>query len=206
MNNTYFYIDKKEITPDLLETARYLGYKKSNPPEEKIKSLIEKAGMEMGKVLQPQGVYEIYNLKILENNDGSYNIQFADVNITSKSLGLNLKDCNHIVLMAATIGPQIDAYIRRAQITDSVYASICQATGAMYIEEVVNKLNNEIKNKAYEESKTACPRFSPGYGDVSLAVQKDFFRLLNCSRIGLTLMPSLIMAPEKSVTAFIGLK
>ena len=50
------------------------------------------------------------------------------------------------------------------------------------------------------------PRFSPGYGDVSLEVQKDFFRLLPCQRIGLTLMDTLIMSPEKSVTAFIGIK
>ena len=41
-------------------------------------------------------------------------------------------------------------------------------------------------------------------GNVELSVQKEFFRLLPCTRIGLTLMDTLIMSPEKSVTAFIG--
>ena len=40
-----------------------------------------------------------------------------------------------------------------------------------------------------------------------MAVSYIFFRLLNCTqKIGLTLMDSFIMAPEKSITAFIGLE
>ena len=123
----------------------------------------------------------------------------------SKDLGANLKDCSKVALVAATIGPQVDALIRRYSSTDSVYASILQATGAMYIEEVVDLLNAEIKKIAEAQGLKTRPRYSPGYGDVPLDIQRDFFRLLPCTRIGLTLMDTLIMAPEKSVTAFIGL-
>ena len=86
-----------------------------------------------------------------------------------------------------------------------VYASILQATGAMYIEELVDITNSEIKKIAEAAGLNTKPRYSPGYGDVPLQVQKDFFRLLPCTRIGLTLMDTLIMAPEKSVSAFVGL-
>ena len=49
-------------------------------------------------------------------------------------------------------------------------------------------------------------RFSPGYGDLPLDVQKNIFPLLDCERkIGLTLNESLIMSPSKSVTAFVGM-
>ena len=78
-----------------------------------------------------------------------------------------------------------------------------QACGAMFVESFVDSFNEKI-NRDYQ-GKTK-PRFSPGYGDVPLTVQKDFFRLLPCQKIGLTLMDNLIMAPEKSVTAFIGIK
>ena len=48
-------------------------------------------------------------------------------------------------------------------------------------------------------------RFSPGYGDLSLALQKDIFAVLDCPRkIGITLNESLLMSPSKSVTAIIG--
>ena len=49
------------------------------------------------------------------------------------------------------------------------------------------------------------PRFSPGYGDLSLEVQKEIFSLLDCPRkIGVSLGDSLLMTPSKSVTAIIG--
>jgi cobalamin-dependent methionine synthase I len=51
------------------------------------------------------------------------------------------------------------------------------------------------------------PRFSPGYGDLSLSVQSDLLNVLDARRnIGLTLSDSLMMIPQKSVTAIVGLK
>ena len=84
-------------------------------------------------------------------------------------------------------------------------AAVFQATGAMYIEEVVDFANNQIVQIEKNQNNFTRPRFSPGFGDVSLEVQKDFFSLLPCSKIGLSLMDTLIMAPEKSVTAFVGI-
>ena len=50
------------------------------------------------------------------------------------------------------------------------------------------------------------PRFSPGYGDLPLEVQRTLFSLLEPMRhIGLSLTDSLLMSPTKSVTAFVGL-
>ena len=49
------------------------------------------------------------------------------------------------------------------------------------------------------------PRFSPGYGDLPINMQKDIFAALDCPRkIGLSLNESLLMSPSKSVTAIIG--
>ena len=50
------------------------------------------------------------------------------------------------------------------------------------------------------------PRFSPGYGDLPIEIQKDIFRALDCPRrIGLTLNENLLMSPTKSVSAIIGI-
>ena len=84
-------------------------------------------------------------------------------------------------------------------------AAVFQATGAMLIEEVVDFANNQIAQIEKNQNNSVRPRFSPGFGDVSLENQKHFFNLLPCSKIGLSLMDTLIMAPEKSVTAFVGI-
>ena len=201
MSATFLFPDSKDFSPDLKEVARYLGYRKAAGPDVDVKALMEKAAQEMQAVMKPQAVFEIFDLTINENS----NLRFADISLQSRDLSTNLSNCSQVALLAATIGPQVDALIRRNSSLDPVYASILQATGAMFIEEVVDLVNDEIKKIAEAQGLKTKPRYSPGFGDVTLEVQREFFRLLPCTRIGLTLMDTLIMAPEKSVTAFIGI-
>lgn len=198
----FFCPDKSTITPNFEETARYLGYRKFSMPDAEVSALISKAAAEMHPLINPQAVFNTFDLKI----EGGRIISIADFSFESENLGRNLGGCSRVAMMAATIGPQVDALIRRVQARDSVYAAILQATGAMFIEELVETVNKKIKQDAEATGTTTKPRYSPGYGDASLNLQKQFFRLLPCARIGLTLMDTLIMAPEKSVTAFIGIK
>ncbi len=200
MSATFLFPDSKTFSPDFKEVARYLGYRRAAPPEADVAALMEKAAAEMQSVMKPQAVFEIFDL-----SEDNQELRFADVTLHSRDLGRNLEGCSQVALLAATIGPQVDTLIRRHSSLDPVYASILQATGAMYIEELVDLVNSEIKKIAAAQGLKTRPRYSPGYGDVPLQVQKDFFRLLPCTRIGLTLMDTLIMAPEKSVTAFVGL-
>ena len=201
MSATFLFPDSKDFSPDLKEVARYLGYRKAAGPDVDVKALMEKAAQEMQAVMKPQAVFEIFNLTVNENS----NLRFADISLQSRDLSTNLSNCSQVALLAATIGPQVDALIRRNSSLDPVYASILQATGAMFIEELVDSVNDEIKKIADSQGLKTKPRYSPGFGDVPLDIQRDFFRLLPCTRIGLTLMDTLIMAPEKSVTAFVGL-
>ena len=234
MSATFLFPDSKEFSPDFKEVARYLGYRKAAGPDVDVSALMEKAAREMQAVMKPQAVFEVFGVKIEDcggfdiGSDGAsrqnapvehfervseqlcceglnHRISFADVTLHSKDLSTNLDGCSKVALLAATIGPQVDALIRRNSSLDPVYASILQATGAMFIEEVVDLVNAEIKKIAGSQGLKTKPRYSPGFGDVPLDVQRDFFRLLPCTRIGLTLMDTLIMAPEKSVTAFVGL-
>ena len=205
----FFLPSKNQMTPlarDYSEIARYLGYQKITVPDEQVSALIKAAADEMLEIIQPQSVYEDFDLSVEYDEEKRLgSVVFSDVKIESKDLARNLRECSKVVLFAATLGAQCDQLIRRAQVKDQVKAAVFQATGAMYIEKCVDLLNEKIKEEAAALGKSTRPRFSPGYGDLSLEVQKSFFRLLPCQRIGLTLMDTLIMSPEKSVTAFVGL-
>ena len=204
----FFIPSKAQMSPvarDYSETARYLGYQKVSVPDEQTEALIKSAAADLLEVIKPQAVYEQFDLSVeYDEEAGTGMVSFSDVRIPSKDLARNLRECNKVVIFASTLGAQCDQEIRRAQIKAPVKAAVLQATGAMYIEKCVDLLNEKIRIEFEEQGFKVRPRFSPGYGDVSLEVQKDFFRLLPCQRIGLTLMDTLIMSPEKSVTAFIG--
>ncbi len=85
-------------------------------------------------------------------------------------------------------------------------AAIYQAAGAAYVEAVCDEVNLKIKEEAAARGLFCRPRFSPGYGDLSLQYQKDLFRVLDITRnIAVSLSDSCLMTPSKSVTALVGL-
>ena len=122
--------------------------------------------------------------------------------LKSERLTKNLSGCKSIVLFAATVGIGLDRLIARYGKISPAKALIFQAIGAERIE----SLCDEFCRFAECEYGYTKPRFSPGYGDLPLEVQKDFFRVLDPSkRIGLSLNESMLMTPSKSVTAIIGI-
>ena len=203
---TFFCPEKQEFLlsqNDYLEAARYIGYSKMRLPDDIIMQMIKKACEKLLEVIKPQSVFEEFDLALKIKNEKN-EISFADVSFDSKDLSRNLQQCDSVYLMACTIGPQVDSIIRREQTIDAAMAAVLQGAGAMFIEKLVDLTNLQIKTDAQKKGRITKHRYSPGYGDVPLSCQKDFFRLLPCTRIGLTLMDTLIMAPEKSVTAYVG--
>ena len=123
--------------------------------------------------------------------------------IKSEIFTKNLKNCSRVIVFAATIGVEIDRLIAKYGRISPSRALIFQAIGAERIEALCDTFCKELAN---EKKMNLSPRFSPGYGDLPLSVQKYIFDVLDCSKhIGLTLNDSLLMSPSKSVTAFVGL-
>ncbi len=124
----------------------------------------------------------------------------------SAALRRNLAGCCRIVLFAATTGLALDRLTARYGRISPSKALLLQAIGAERIEALCDAFCDNIRLKALDAGLHTVPRFSPGYGDFPLQIQRDIFRVLDCSRkIGLTLNESLLMSPSKSVTAIIGL-
>jgi len=126
--------------------------------------------------------------------------------LESASLARNLQGCDEIVLFAATVGLGIDRLIKRSgaeSMADSMYL---QAIGTERVETLRRVFCEDLKSEMALQQRYLRPRFSPGYGDVPLALQNDVFRVLECPRhIGISLSDSLLMSPSKSVTAIVGI-
>lgn len=123
----------------------------------------------------------------------------------SRSLRKNLNGCDRIILFAATVGIEIDRLTARYASLSPTKALLFQAIGNERIESLCDAFNSEIAEQMRECGRFVRPRFSPGYQDLPLEMQRDVFAVLDCPRkIGLTLNESLLMSPAKSVTAMIG--
>lgn len=196
---------------DRKEVRRYLGYfgkKADQTIEEQIGICLE----EMCSSAEPRTVYRRCGLihhedgRILITSLPEDRVQETLMEVTSRSLAKNLQGCCGVFLMAATLGPGPDLTVRRAGIISPGKMVICQAAGAAMTEAWCDEVNREIREEASRLGLSCRPRFSPGYGDLPLTLQKDFERALEMKKeIGVALTDSLLMVPTKSVTAIIGL-
>ena len=181
---------------DMGETLRYLGYagvKNGNG----IEGLLEECEKLLLPELAPRAVYDVFPLRRGEGEE--LDLGFAKVN--SHSLCLNLKGCDKIVLLAATVGAGVDRLIVKYNKLSPSRTVVLQAMGAAAVEQWVNEVNDIIKS----EHGGTRPRFSCGYGDLPLSLQREIFSALSVTKnLGVTLTDGDLMIPSKSVTAIVG--
>lgn len=117
-----------------------------------------------------------------------------------------LADCREVVLLAATLGPRVERLLMSREVTDMADAVIMDACASAAVENVCDHFEFDLRDALKEEGLYLTDRFSPGYGDLPLKLQTGLCAALNTSRrIGLTVTPSLILVPRKSVTALLGI-
>ncbi len=196
-----------EIIIDPHEVLRYLGYKKELVTADDI-GQVEALLPEARAAIKAAACWGRFDVEVLEEGG----ISFPYGQVCSRDLWRNLTQGTasgrlEIFLFAATIGLEYDRLVQRARISSMAKASFLNAIGAAAVENVCDQLNEELGKIAAGEGRTLRPRYSAGYGDFSLENQRGIFDLLNpAKQIGLTLKDNLIMVPEKSVTALIGIR
>ncbi len=190
--NTEVYTKTYESLPfNEKEALRYARF--VNPDDEAYRLINESY----------ESVKDVFTFKVCYKEfDVKYDKELLDLGFCkteSENLKKLLKNSEKCILFAATAGIGIDRAIKRYGISDSLKALVLQGIGTERIETLCDKFQSEFGNTT--------PRFSPGYGDMPLEMQRDVFKALDCPRkIGLTLNDNLLMVPMKSVTAIFGLK
>jgi len=186
---------------DETEAARYLGCL-INPVPSDIKIRIAKASELIMNTAIPRYVYHTFT--ILPEN--GYMLSGTNFSLVGNDIKNHLNGCHACVLMAVTLGNEIDQLIRKMQITDMAEAVVLDTCASTAIENVCDNIEAEIITELSMEKQFTTTRFSPGYGDMPLTLQKDFCRILDTPRkMGLTVSEGGLMTPIKSVTAVIGI-
>lgn len=188
----------KTYTEFDLDENKIMKYMRVYDFTPEIKELIDKGKQLSTSCLSGKVCYDVFDIEIC--GEDTIDLGFAKIN--SKSLVNHLSECKKIVLFASTVGMSLDLLVNRYTAISPSLALCIGAVGTQAIESVCDSFCSDIE-KEYGECKS---RFSPGYGDVPLSLQKDIFNVLDLKKIGLTLSESLLMTPRKSVTAIIGVK
>ncbi|MCL2231008.1 MAG: hypothetical protein FWC01_07915 [Treponema sp.] len=149
--------------------------------------------------ITPKNIYAVYNCNV-----DLQTVTLGEMTIKSKSLANHLKGCKKAVMLAATLGANADMLIRRYSVQNMGKALTAQNVCTDMIETYLDETGNEIHELNELKNLFALSRFSPGYGDFDITCQKEILKLLDASRIGISLTEGFMLIPSKSVTAVIG--
>ena len=178
------------------DTKEILRYARCKEADDSVLALMQSCIDEVKDNLTYKVCYTEFPLSI---QDDTLDLSFTTTN--SSMLQKALSGCQSYILFAATVGLELDRLIAKYGRISPVKALFLQAIGAERIESLCAVFCAELQS----DGRQMKPRVSPGYGDLSLDIQKEIFAVLDCPRkIGLTLNDSQLMTPTKSVTAFIG--
>ena len=172
---------------------KYLGYL-DNQVDSNTEILLNECLKELEQVT-PKFMYQIYTLT-------HHPLTIKELNLTINYPDLiDLFDsCDRIVIIACTLGLQLDQQLRYYSKINLTKMTVMDALASSYI---------EIKCDEYEAQQNfgkRTVRFCPGYGNVPLELNKNLANALNCSKhIGLTVQESNLLLPQKSMIGLIGL-
>lgn len=121
-----------------------------------------------------------------------------------KDIESHLNGCEKAIVMCATVGSEVDKLIRISQISDMARAVVMDSLASVAVEQVCNAFDKIIAKKYSDYNMTF--RFSPGYGDYPIELQKIILQMLDApKKIGLCTNDNFLLTPTKSVTAVLGL-
>ncbi len=179
-----------------------MGFK-GNEPDDHTVMLMEESIAEITSIAEPQSTYERVLLHPMNEKDL---VEAGGITFQSKSLYRALRGCDEVILFAATLGRGVDRQLALYTKLNITKAVVFQAVAAAYIEAYCNECQQKLKEELRKENRFLRPRYSPGYGDLSLEVQPDFLQAVHAERkVGIVLSEGGVMVPEKSVTAIMGI-
>lgn len=190
-------------TLDREEVKRYLGMSGKTVPAE-IEGQIDSCIQETLWAVRPRAVCL---RKAIQPTENGFQVQDSPLYLSGKSIRPFLEGASEAWFLAVTVGQGMDRLIRTAMVSRPEEGVILDCCGAAAAEAAADILQAGLLQTIAREGLQLTPRFSPGYGDLPIDLQRDFLNLLDAPRkIGLSITESSMLVPSKSITALIGIR
>jgi hypothetical protein len=185
------------------EIKRILGGRSGRKLSRKTENLVSGWIQRLRSMVSPRVVFSIHSTRSVE---GPMVRLTNGVTLHSAKLKRAVSPAEFLVCFVATVGNTIEEQIR--DLTDKgkmADAFVVDAIGSAAAEAMVDRFHSGAHQHAQVLGYGSTLRFSPGYCDWSVREQIKLFRLVDSKPIGVSLSPSALMTPRKSVSGVFGL-
>lgn len=185
------------LTTDVVYEA--MGYGSATPDEETC-AIVDRLLSRAQQVVHPEFYYEIHPCKIESLHIDINQTLFE----TAKTITTLLRNSESVAVFVATAGDEFQQWIDSVtQSGDTLSLFILDAIGSSLVEAVGDYMEEMLQVEI--GSKNHTNRFSPGYCGWDIVEQHKLFTLLPDMVCGVTLTPSSLMYPIKSISGVIGI-
>lgn len=183
---------------DKAEVKRYAGLRHAEDFPDKY---VDDACLEIQLLANPKGIYQEYNY-----DSKTFTIQSQPpITVEGKTIREHLAKSSKVYVMGVTVGEAVEhrseELFKKGNYTLGL---LIDAAATTAVEQVADQVNEIINNIAKKSGYKPTWRFSPGYGNWPLEVQKDLATIIKTDQIGLSVTENFLLFPRKSVTAIIG--
>lgn len=127
-------------------------------------------------------------------------IKELELLLLSNDLEFYFKDCHQCIVIACTLGVQIDRQIKYYEHVDMAKAVVFDAVSSRYLEECCDEYERKMELGIHTF------RFAPGYGDLPIQLNISLSRVLQVDKkLGVSINSGGLFVPMKSMLGIIGL-
>ena len=151
---------------NLSEALRYLGA--PGEPDPALLAQLSAMSDKLTRSVTPRYIWRVFPLSF--RGEGP-TLEGVGLTLPGAMAARMLGECSQAVLLACTLGAGFEALLRAEQARNMARAAMLDACGSVWAEAGCDQAEGEISARFPELYRT--DRFSPGYGDLPLELQRD---------------------------------
>lgn len=181
--------------PERLDRATALRYMGAAgwEPDAASSALLDQAEKRLLEIAAPRVVWRLFPCEVLPLGN------------CGRDLARHLEGCREVVVMAATLGSEVDTLLRRMELTDIALAATADAMASVMLEQVCDAWEAELRTEWEPQRRYITGRYAPGYGDCPLELNDAVCQAADSVRgCGVAVTAQHLLVPRKSTTALLG--
>jgi hypothetical protein len=196
--------DYNKIKPSLIEVSTIMGYSPGTEPSF-VPEMVDMLFEEAPEHVSAAGCYSLFEIKDIKIPQGQISHSSGNLKCGPK-IAKQILGSDSFALFVTTAGNSFDAWIKsKARGGDVLSEYLCSSIGSVIADKAADVIQEEINHNAFIAGKGITNRYSPGYCSWHVREQQGIFDLLPADKIGVTLTPSFLMKPIKSISGIIGI-
>ncbi|MGI6112521.1 MAG: hypothetical protein ACOYEJ_00185 [Mahellales bacterium] len=197
LTNMQVSIDKEGL-------YKQIGYKDISAIAPAVKESIEQLISYGLKLIEPKLAVKRCDIEV--QVDKNRILIEGDIYFNGEFITKHLKNCTQIVIFLATVGPTISKEIDEAfKENDYLKAMVLDGLADRAIENIIMQYWNQLVEDIQAEGLGITGFINPGHLDFGVDQQRAVFKILDGSKIGLSLTDSCLIMPIKSASGLFGL-